>query len=458
MASAVKAVTVVIVHAVAPSCWALARSFQRCTATRAPRPRTRVAVITTSVAKSDASPLLTASEKVTNSPSQIISAIATMWNGIIIRNTLDLYATVCSESANLPVNRWIGGSVSSVSGLSSFSGSSLRAWSRGNSAEQELSVGAGIRLDWSRALAFNCGPRCGTVRPSPCDHGCGPNAAPCGVLPQCSSLECACVPYAPLRPPGTGPAASSPSRAPRPYQPPPNHVKAAGHVGLWGRVEHTHRSHFGFADFEGTANGAAPDGDISRALLGLHYVTTKLAHLPAHLLVARERRWGGRRRRSVRSVEGLGAPSASPRKPRRRRRLRRMPVGAVPGVRLSGARAPHDGRALAALGCGSPSPQNGSGGRLGRPRSPPRRCGGRFRGLGRRRATGGEPGLEAVQAALEPLEVVLEPLPRRVEVVGLQEGMATEQRIEVTEGMHDDEKDEREVECEQVATHDSPGG
>ena len=63
-----------------------------------------------------------------------------------------------------------------------------------------------------------------------------------------------------------------------------------------------------------------------------------------------------------------------------------------------------------------------------------------------------------MHAALEPLEVVLEPLPRRVEVVSLQEGMATEQRIEVTEGMHDDEKDEREVECEQVATHDSPGG
>ena len=89
------------------------------------------------------------------------------------------------------------------------------------------------------------------------------------------------------------------------------------------------------------------------------------------------------------------------------------------------------------------------------------RCGGRFRGLGRRRATyydGVETGLEAVHAALEPLEVVLEPLPRRVEVVGLQEGVATEQRIEVTEGMHDDEKDESEVECEQAATHDSPGG
>ena len=62
-----------------------------------------------------------------------------------------------------------------------------------------------------------------------------------------------------------------------------------------------------------------------------------------------------------------------------------------------------------------------------------------------------------MQAALEPLEVVLEPLPRCVEVIGLQEGMATEQRIEVTEGMHDDEKDEREVECEQVAARDSPG-
>ena len=62
-----------------------------------------------------------------------------------------------------------------------------------------------------------------------------------------------CLP--PLRSPGVGPAASSPSRAPRSYQPPPNHVKAAGHVGLWGWVEHTHRSHFGFADFEGTANG-----------------------------------------------------------------------------------------------------------------------------------------------------------------------------------------------------------
>eukprot|EP00964_Phaeocystis_antarctica_P130746 scaffold94615_cov60-Phaeocystis_antarctica.AAC.6 len=145
--------------------------------------------------------------------------------------------------------------------------------------------------------------------------------------------------------------------------------------------------------------GAAPDGDISRALLGLHYVTTKLAHLPAHLLVARKRRLGGRRRRSVRFIEGIGAPSASPCKPLRRRRLT---VGAASSVRLSGARAPHDGRALVAhsaaavLGRRPPSPQNGSRGRLGRPRSPPRCCGGRFRGLGRRRATGGEPGLEAV--------------------------------------------------------------
>ena len=88
------------------------------------------------------------------------------------------------------------------------------------------------------------------------------------------------------------------------------------------------------------------------------------------------------------------------------------------------------------------------------------RCGGRFRGLGRRRAAyydGVETGLEAVHAALEPLEVVLEPLPRRVEVVGLQEGVATEQRIEVTEGMHDDEKDDSEVGDEKVATRDSPG-
>ena len=53
-----------------------------------------------------------------------------------------------------------------------------------------------------------------------------------------------CLP--PLRSPGVGPAASSPSRAPRSY----HHaactrdlVKAAG-VGLWGRVERTARSHF----------------------------------------------------------------------------------------------------------------------------------------------------------------------------------------------------------------------
>eukprot|EP00964_Phaeocystis_antarctica_P130747 scaffold94615_cov60-Phaeocystis_antarctica.AAC.7 len=167
--------TTVIVHAIAPRCWALALSSQRCTATRAHRPRTRQAVSTTSAAQSDASPLLTPSEKVTNSPSQIISAIATMCNGIIIRNTLDLYATVCSESANVPVNGWIGSSAGgrSVSGLSSFSGSSLRAWSRGNSAEQELSVGAGIRLDCSRAFQLRGTVRLGAARHRAVRASCG---------------------------------------------------------------------------------------------------------------------------------------------------------------------------------------------------------------------------------------------------------------------------------------------
>jgi len=85
-----------------------------------------------------------------------------MCNGIIIRNTLDLYAIVCSESANVPVNGWIGGPAGGrvVSGPSSVSGSSLRARSRANSAIKESGVSASIRLDWSR---INCGARHGTA-------------------------------------------------------------------------------------------------------------------------------------------------------------------------------------------------------------------------------------------------------------------------------------------------------
>ena len=77
------------------------------------------------------------------------------------------------------VNGWIG---RAVLGPSSFSGSSLRARSRANSAEHELSVGASIRLDWSRVSQLR-----GTVQ-----HGAAVSVRPrlhagpirhlCGVL------------------------------------------------------------------------------------------------------------------------------------------------------------------------------------------------------------------------------------------------------------------------------------
>ena len=51
-----------------------------------------------------------------------------------------------------------------------------------------------------------------------------------------------------------------------------------------------------------------------------------------------------------------------------------------------------------------------------------------------------------MQAGLEPLEVILEPLPRRVEIIRLQEGVAIEQRLKVTEGMHDEDEEDCEVE------------
>ena len=57
-----------------------------------------------------------------------------------------------------------------------------------------------------------------------------------------------------------------------------------------------------------------------------------------------------------------------------------------------------------------------------------------------------------MQAGLEPLEVILEPLPRHVEIIRLQEGVAIEQRLKVTEGMHDEDDKECEVEREKVAT------
>ena len=60
-----------------------------------------------------------------------------------------------------------------------------------------------------------------------------------------------------------------------------------------------------------------------------------------------------------------------------------------------------------------------------------------------------------MQAGLEPLEVILEPLPRHVEIIRLQEGVAIEQRLKVTEGMHDEEEEDCEVECLQVATEES---
>ena len=60
-----------------------------------------------------------------------------------------------------------------------------------------------------------------------------------------------------------------------------------------------------------------------------------------------------------------------------------------------------------------------------------------------------------MQAGLEPLEVVLEPLPRHVEIIRLQEGVAIEQRLKVTEGMHDEDEEDCEVEREKVATEES---
>ena len=60
-----------------------------------------------------------------------------------------------------------------------------------------------------------------------------------------------------------------------------------------------------------------------------------------------------------------------------------------------------------------------------------------------------------MQAGLEPLEVILEPLPRHVDIIRLQEGLAIEQRLEVTEGMHDEEEDGCEVEREKVATEET---
>ena len=63
-----------------------------------------------------------------------------------------------------------------------------------------------------------------------------------------------------------------------------------------------------------------------------------------------------------------------------------------------------------------------------------------------------------MQAGLEPLEVILEPLPRRVEIIRLQEGVAIEQRLKVTEGMHDEDEEDCEVEREKVATEESGAG
>ena len=60
-----------------------------------------------------------------------------------------------------------------------------------------------------------------------------------------------------------------------------------------------------------------------------------------------------------------------------------------------------------------------------------------------------------MHAGLEPLEVILEPLPRRVEIIRLQEGVAIEQRLKVTEGMHDEDEEDCEVEREKVATEES---
>ena len=145
--SAATANTAVKVQAIAPTLWALAWSSQRCTATRAPRPRTKHAVTTPATTTSDALPVLaTAARKISVMP--ITSVIATMCKGIIFRNALDRYATVCSGSANLPVNGWIGGSAGgrTGSGPSPASRSSLRARSRASSAAR----GAGVSLRATR--------------------------------------------------------------------------------------------------------------------------------------------------------------------------------------------------------------------------------------------------------------------------------------------------------------------
>ena len=60
-----------------------------------------------------------------------------------------------------------------------------------------------------------------------------------------------------------------------------------------------------------------------------------------------------------------------------------------------------------------------------------------------------------MQAGLEPLEVILEPLPRHVDIIRLQEGVAIEQRLKVTEGMHDEEEEDCEVELEKIATEET---
>ena len=81
--------TAVNVQAIAPKRWALAWSSQRCTATRAPRPRTRHAMSVATI--SDAALPVLASAARINSMVPIISAIATMCKGIIIRNAWDRY-------------------------------------------------------------------------------------------------------------------------------------------------------------------------------------------------------------------------------------------------------------------------------------------------------------------------------------------------------------------------------
>ena len=60
-----------------------------------------------------------------------------------------------------------------------------------------------------------------------------------------------------------------------------------------------------------------------------------------------------------------------------------------------------------------------------------------------------------MHADLESLEVILEPLPRHVDIIRLQEGVAIEQRLKVTEGMHDEEEEDCEVERENVATKET---